>query len=514
MSIPTERGFQPCILQNENKTGIKQNTNLFITMARILYWNINNFSLSKIYSSIPALAGPAQQRLNYIVNNIMSGPVGGPPPDIIVVVEVYSRVREVSVEGTVLSPHGGAGQGVRLLLQEIQNAPALNPHGAVWSVVPPLNLGGLGQQEAVAVFYNAAVLQFTGPNLFYQGSTKSGPWGFGQSQPVNAVTFANRFNYPNEWNNVLPPGSVNFPGIGLVPINQLAGEWQYYGNPALRKIPSPFPPDNPPNRVQFPNVGCRGPFYTRFNDIAGRTLNLFAIHTSPSTASRAVLNMQRVPEMQALGLNQVNAIFGDFNVDSFGSTVGVNNWGGVGGAYTWMLPHYTGALNPTNAGAIAPSRKPYCMTHLLPNAYATPFNNVGVGVATDPQHNVYPRYGYMGSSWPEVNDSGAIDNFFTAYGGGTAVGPAAHITVINTITGTPYNVVPPPFGGGVTPELTNGLQYNGLPVSNILLAVPPANAGTGGINSPNALQQTAFRQWPNFQGIYSTSDHLPLMIDV
>jgi hypothetical protein len=80
------------------------------------------------------------------------------------------------------------------------------------------------------------------------------------------------------------------------------------------------------------------------------------------------------------------------------------------------------------------------MTHLLPATHATPFNNTG-GV-TDPRHNRYPRYGYMGSAFPFLNNVGAIDNFFTAYGGGAAVGPATNITVVNSVVGTPYTSIP------------------------------------------------------------------------
>jgi hypothetical protein len=482
-------------------------------MARILYWNINNFSRPKIQvPAPPAVALEATARLNYIVQNVFRGPVGGPIPDIIVVVEVYSRVREVGAEGTVLGSVGNAGQGVRLLLAQIRADAVLGAGGTNWCVVPPINLGTMGQREAVAVYYNATTMQFTGPNLIYllYGAVP-------QSQPVNAATHAAIANYPPNWVADMPAlgRTTNFMIGGVatpIPENQLAGEWQYYMPGTVRPIPShPAPWENPPNRIQFPNEGCRAPFYTRFLETGGaaRTLNIFSVHTSPSSARQAVLRMQNIQDMAAVAGGQVNVVLGDFNVDTFGG-----DWG----AYNWMMPPggiYTCELDPRvgHAGPVVPARKPYCMTHLLPTAHATPYNNTGMGVPTDPQHNVYPRYGYMGSSWPNINNSGAIDNIFTAYGAGA--GASANITVVNTVTGTPYNLLGGATPAGVTAELTGGLPYaSTLVPPNQLVTSPPANAVTGGIDSPNLFHLGVFQGWPNFGKIHSTSDHLPVMIDI
>lgn len=491
-------------------------------MARILYWNVNNFSLPKIQAVAPIPAyGPNQaaDRLNYMVQGIMRGPVGGPIPDIIVIVEVYSRVRELGSEGTVLKSTSNAGQGLLTLLAQIR-ADAVLGVGTNWCLVPPINVGLLGQREAVAVFYNATNLQFTGPNLLYQlyGPPPPGT-NIGQSQPVNAATHAAITNYNPGWAAALPAlgRTTNFPvggGTVAIPENQLAGEWQYYAAGAPRPIPSPAPPAVPPNRIQFPNLGCRGPFQTRFLEIAtNKTINLFSIHTSPATAKQAVRQMQQVPEMTAVAAGEVNVVLGDFNVDTF------NAFGTPGNAYNWMLAPggiYTCQLDPRigHAGAVVPARKPYTMTHLLPPNDAKPFNNLGV--VTDPQHNVYPRYGYMGSSWPAINDSGSIDNVFTAYGAGAAPPGASNITVVNTLTGTPYNFIAP-APAGVTAELTGGLNYpshlpmgwltNGLNTNPVLGGIDPLG--------PWALAYPGiFTVWGNYGKVYSTSDHLPLMVDV
>ncbi|MBV9788005.1 MAG: hypothetical protein JOZ51_07530, partial [Chloroflexi bacterium] len=61
--------------------------------------------------------------------------------------------------------------------------------------------------------------------------------------------------------------------------------------------------------------------------------------------------------------------------------------------------------------------------------------------------------------------------------------------------------------GGVTAELTGGLPYPAILTNPI-----PLGAAPGGINPP--VDTINFQGWQNFGGIHSTSDHLPLMIDI
>lgn len=467
--------------------------------TRILYWNISNFSLPKIYATgSPPEVAEAADRSTLIVNEIVAG--GPAPPQIFVVVEVYSRTDEVSLEGTVISQAGNAGAGALLLLNRLRRT-----LGDTWCLVPPLRLGEGGQQEAVLVFFDAAVLQFQGPNLFFNRFPDT-VTPIGQGQPVAAETFNQIIDYPPEWKNCLPwpnnpiaqlrlaARTTDFPGAININEYQLAGQWEYYIPP--RCIPSPIQPPYPTNRIFFPNVGCRAPFWTQFRELAmgGRTLNLFAVHTSPGSARQAVINMQQVAEMASSPQpNTVNVIFGDFNVDSYSCSAD---------AYTWMVNgQYTMQLDPrvNHAGPLVDARKPYLMTHLLPTAQGWPFN--AAGGPADPQHNVYPRYGYMGSAFPQINDSGAIDNFFTAYGAPAAAPVRNNITVVNPVIGTPYNAIPAPTG--VTAELTGGLAYPQVLADHI----PP-----GGVNPP--VDTINFQAWKNFGRIYSVSDHLPLILDV
>ena len=495
-------------------------------MTRVLYWNIENFSRLKIAGGLIAA-----NRLAYMVQAVMRGPVGGPIPDIIILVEVFNRIREVGTEGIALRWTRPVGQGLHLLLAALRADPVMSPGGPGapnWCMVPPLILGEFGQCEAVGVFFNATHLQFTGPNILFNLHG-----GIGWSQPATPATLGNRLGYSPNWLPEMPaPGRQTVFGGVAVPENELAGEWQYYTFPPMRPIPSPPPPATPPNRIHFPNQGCRGPYQTRFTDHAHvgglRTLNFFAIHTSPATAGGAVATLPHVPPIAAVPpavpgqLGQVNVVVGDFNLDPF-FPLDFNIYNPL----LAPLGIYTMLLDPrvAHAGPARPARKPYCMTHLLRGTAvlpavpdAKPYNAIGAAGPNDPQHNVYPRYGYMGESFPVVNNSGAIDNALVAYGAGLAAPPANNITVVNTITGTPYNAVAPPPGAGVTAELTGGMNFpSHFPAPNMLLNVPPATAPIGGIDStaPAALAQEAiFQTWNHFRIARSTSDHLPLIFDV
>lgn len=532
-------------------------------MIRILYWNLENFSSAKIGLGgapapipvappgaapplTPALA--AANRFHYIVTSVMGGVLaGGQIPDIIVVVEVYVRDNNVNVEGTVINDFGNAGRGVIALLNRLRVNSVLGAlaAGTNWCVVPPLKLGEFGRTEAVAVFYNAARVQFVGPNAYY-GIPFFG--GIGWSQPCVVPAMGPQpapIAYPNGWLPYLPAlnrTTTLVPGGPAIPENQLAGEWQYYpANPAPPAAPArPYPPMVPPqispNRIHFPVRGCRGPFLTQFLEVAPpgmprRTLSLFSMHTSPQTAPAAVTQLQNVPAiMSPPGASEIKIVLGDFNVDPFSTAPNGNN--NFTNYYAPLLPPpvpvlpvgppypgiYSMALDPRNppgpAGMLNPVRSPYCMTHLLPTNTATPYNTLGV--APDAQHNVYPRYGYMGTTrvMPQISTSGAIDNILTAYGANAVPPPPGgpqNVTIVNTITGKPYTMFPIP--AGVTPELTGGAGFNStMPPPNMLNGAPPG--GVTSMVAGAAAQLAQFRSWQWFGLVRSVSDHLALVIDV
>jgi hypothetical protein len=464
-------------------------------MTRILYWNLQNFSLPKIFDTTnwPAFV-QSQNRLNHILNEVIAPtpplPANSPPPpDIIVISEIFSRTREVSYEGNVVGSGTRVGQAVLRLLDSIRNR-----LGNTWCCVPPISLGNFGIREAVAVYYNSAALTFTGPYVWSQAV------GLNLSRPSTAPNIANVVNYPISWQNALP--NPTNP-IGVLQLNRtwaagggaMINEWQGAGQFEFYNVP---PAGG--GRINFPGPNNRGPFYTRLLDAGGRTIRLFTVHTSPATAVAATVNVAGITELQAIAANEVNVILGDFNVDTFnmavnGAYVPIENLG-----YEMLID----SRDPAN-NAVTPARLPYCLTHFLPNAYATPFNNGG-GL-TDPQHNVYPRFGYMGSTTAAhlPSDAGSIDNVFTLYppGAGAPVPAGYQQTIVNTVVGKPYNQLAP-APAGVSAELIAGYGYN----SSLANAIPQP----GGVAAAAGIG--AFRNWPNFQRIVGTSDHLAIVFNV
>jgi hypothetical protein len=479
------------------------NTLWGVEMTRILYWNIQNFTMNTIDDS----SRTAAEKLDYILEvfNFDS------PPDIFVVVEVFARTGEAAtVEGTVLQPYLPSAKACLALLNSIRNIDGCEN----WCLVPPLALGGMGFTEGVAVFYNPHNLQFTGPRLYYKLHHDPND-RTGQAQPVHQNTYNRIVDYPLSWKNCLPNPQNPIAGLQLdrewpftIGVNQkvqlkewnLAGEWQYW----LRNRPIPsFDTFLNANRIQFPSSGTRAPFWTQFFDlesahtITPRVLNLFTVHTSPGTADQAIEKMAGASEMTMVNDDAVNIILGDFNVDSFSDSASAYNWM-INGIYTMHWDPRVG-----HAGNVEPARMPYCMTHYLPVRNATPFR---AGPMPDARNNVYPRFGYMGSAWPKVDLSGAIDNVFTAYGQDAGGPPAQnHMTIINNVVGTPYNRIPAP--AHVTAELTSGVHIASSMINEI-----PLNPPLGGILPP--VDTIAFTHWRNFGKIRGTSDHLPLLIDV
>jgi hypothetical protein len=468
---------------------------------RILYWNIQNFTMKTIDNT-----RCATDKLDHIIQ-VFNSDV---PPDLFVVVEVFARTDEaVAVEGTVLPQYYPSAKACFALLGEIRAQPGMEE----FCLVPPLALGSVGYTEGVAVFYNPNSLQFIGPRLYYKWNIDPASQ-IGQAQPVRQNTYQHIIDYPLNWKNCLPnPGNTiaelrldrDWPfNIGLhqpVRIKEwnLAGEWQYWRK--KRPVPSGDVFLNSA-RIQFPGSGNRAPFWTQFYDLDAqvtnpRVINLFTVHTSPPTAVKSVERMGEALEMTTVDNNAVNVILGDFNIDSFSPKAE---------AYDWLLTsHYTMHWDPRvgHTGDAVEARMPYCMTHYLPVTDATPFR---AGRNPDAQNNIYPRYGYMGSAWPILNLSGAIDNVFTLYGPNSGGPPAQNnMTILNKVVGNPYNKITAP--ATVTAELRGGVLA-GSTMSNEIPQVDP----TGGIKPWR--DTIAFSDWRNFGRIRGTSDHLPLLIDV
>lgn len=504
-------------------------------MTRVLYWNINNFSFDRFFN----VNHPSYNQFYYfyLLDVILAC-----RPDVIVVVEVSDQNLPVGlVEGTPLV-RGGGSSATLWVLDFLWTFERLNLLTTDFYLVPPLTSGHGRYRESIAVFYNRNNLEFLGPLVFGDLVDATGTIAYSNlSHPFNGcddplarglTRLTSQFNvtpYQNFsnglWQGCLPNRPVNLgtqvildyydsiygPGFrGNIPNfpvplneNQLAGQSQFFAGGLPQWDPEPtLQLFGGPNRISFPGIWNRSPFLTSFYDNQNnRIIKLFSVHTSPATARQAVQNLANIPEIQNVNADEVSVIVGDFNVDSFGNG---------NGAYIPLDQNYNMHLDPRNAqNQVDPARKPFCMTHLLPVRHATPFNddltNIPQG-QPDPRHNVYPRFGYMGSGTANggFSDSGAIDNIFTCYGA-RAGGPAQDMTILNAVAGSPYG---PPAN-----------------VANLQGAVPFGSL----LNVPNSLNSPNGRVDPgpfiaqglllinfagNFRPIRATSDHLPLYIDV
>jgi hypothetical protein len=463
-----------------------------IAVARILYWNVNNFSIRKIFDEgTPQEFQYSQDRLNHIVRQVIAPNA----PDVFVLVEAFRRVREVGDQGMTVGGNTRVGFAMLLLADEIRHS-----LGPTWCLVPPVNIGNFGFQESVGVYYNCQTMQFTGPWIYCQPNAAV---QINKACPPTAGNLTRIRNWKHDWldelpnpNNPDPARRLNRtwgPGPG-VNINewQSAGQWEYYTAQNVR--------------MNFPDPDNRSPFHVDFVETAApnRRIRLFAVHTSPSTAVGATIKIGTIPEVNQFPANSVSVVIGDFNVDSFDQAQN-RAYKGIGAGGYQVNPNlyqnYEMALDPWAGAFVALGRKAYCMTHLLPGNLATPFNNTGV--PTDPQHNVYPRRGYMGGvniNTQGASDTGAIDNAFVHYTPGTLTLPR-NTTIVNTIAGKPYTQQPAPPGVGVA--LTGGVGY----ASSLANPIPP-----GGVNPP--VDPLGFGNWNNFGKVYSTSDHLALSVDV
>ncbi|AZJ32262.1 hypothetical protein SAMN05444344_3065 [Tenacibaculum mesophilum] len=452
-------------------------------MARVLYWNIQQFGINKINnpsrkrqrgSSLSGQAASVNRR-QYIMDTIVAH-----PPDILVIVETSTGG---GAEGTLVT--AGGSQGALDLLNRIRAALGVN-----WMLVPPLILGVGGVSEGISVYYNSANLNF------------SGPWGWqgggNSSDSIANIGAPNLATYAAPWNNCLP--AVAVPGGNInagINSNRLAGQWLFTDNAM------------PPNRLQFPGVGNRPPYLTTFWEAANnRTIKLLSYHAPPNNvaAANGTNQLSNVREItNDLNADEVGIIVGDFNVNIFNAyfePIAYNN-------LISFLPAgagYTRAINPTaNNGW---PDKGYVFTHIKTSNKAKPWFTNG-----------YPGYEYVGSN-PNFQGYNSIDNILTRYGA-AAGGPAANITIINRVTGSPYNRVMPTPGGAPAghyvyatnmSQIPIGAPNAGLPVA---LPLPPNGPGGNGGIAPGTIGGLSqFKGWSNYGHIRSTSDHLPLIIDI
>lgn len=508
-------------------------------MVRVLFWNIQQFSLPKIRG-----AGAGAQRLGYITRDIFNQNC----PDVFVIVEVKGSNRVEGANGGddgKLNIYPG-GQATFNLLQTIRQVTNTVDNPLGWRLIPPITTAWGGAQESVAVYYNANRLQFVGPFIWTQNAPVN-PLVNGQARPrtttdpnTGAPIVYDPANYPAAtavtpaWNSTLPAGRntpINFNlATENIPENQLAGQWWWPG-----WDDNAFDPNRHANDgLCFPYPGFRKPLLTQFLELnvngigyTGRIINLYSLHLAPSTttAVRGLRCFNTIAEINTAvsAANNIDVVAGDFNIDSFNAFRGRNATNPYYrlveiNHFTMQFPPYTNN-DGANPYQVDDNLLPYRLTHYLPVDKATPFNNTGTVVLPAPTHNVYSRLGCMGSTQrdPEdrrrwiPNNSGAIDNIFVRYGAGTG-GPATRSTIANTVVGTPY------VGDNNPNQFTYDSSLNYPPENPFNNQGYPDNS-TLDPNSPESVEARnrcdEFRDIENnFGFIHSVSDHLPIIVDI
>lgn len=430
-------------------------------MSRLIYWNLQDFAQNKIANAktTPTGAGglnPAersQQRLLFILWMIHAA-----DPEIFILVETETGRNDV--RGQVVRSNPGAVT----LLQALQG---LNNN---WRLVPPIKTG---PSEAVSVYYRQENLIFTGP------------WRWPGGAQATAQPGGNAADYPFEYNQ----------GIGNRVIPQGA---QYNVGQNERQMAAQiafnFSADHPNFAGQNINFRrFRAPYMTTFAELnqtgnVSRNLTLFGIHAPASNNARQYLrelaNIAQISD--GLTNNEARVIAGDFNWNLL-----QNDWTMRTSYQPLINRGYTLELSPPNPPNNNNNGFPwYFATHMKPT-------NSAVYWSTNNNTVYYPGYGYFSDT------NFAIDNIFTRYGT-NAHGPSLNFTVFNPIVGAPYDRHPPPTPNTPIGDLDLPIVMNNQVYQN---PVQP------GMAFQNGLPQN-FRGWTNFGGIRSTSDHLPLVVDL
>jgi len=437
--------------------------------AKILYWNVEKFGNKKISDTGEPGDDPdfddngqlGPLRLAYMLDTFAAGqhPLGTPfLPDFIIIVEV-GKGTAGNQEGQLVNANGA--NGVAALLNAIRQEARLIANGEDWRAVPPIVVGEQGRGEGVAVFYNSAAWYFLGPDD--RGAAYPAP--FQRALPHRRIP--NDYGiaaYQNKWED-----------------RQL-GQWQY---PIRVRAAKQARRD-----LKFPGAGNRPPWLTYFGTVAGNPptlLRLMSVHTSPPTAADGTKQVAKIDTMMdpmVDAAQQIDVILGDFNVGNLDAA----NWAPDGPLRPFLIdanPRYAAILKPNDD--LEAQYDSYYMTQCRKLSQSKIEEN-------NEPYGHYPGYGYLSLS---------IDNAFVRRHNVAPPAVQPNATIVDRVFDNPYRAaagppVPAPYTGVIT--YANALNID-LP--NILTHL-----------DQNPEANDAFREWPNFGRIRSTSDHLPLIFEV
>lgn len=429
-------------------------------MTRLLYWNISEFEFNRICPQ----GGDAhvQDQVDYILQVMTVS-----NPQMIVIVEVKS---EFGGGRGFLNEDGGGAAGCELLMAYMASL----PNGSDWRLVPPIQTG---DDEAVAVFYDQGKFIFTGPNIWEGASKRTG----------NTTEYATPFK-DLVGRRVIPNGASHNTGRSE---HACAARVAGFDRPddACWKTTSGRPTRSP-YLVTFAGLGT-------LNNVVAN-LSIVAVHApskgGPDEKENYITLLAQVPEITGpLGNDEIRIVVGDFNLNSANR----KDTGQV---------QYNTKYDPLGA-------PPACLEILMKadgrkqddnGGYMSLFTTRLKALKQQPTYwsgaklkNTYPGYAY---TLGEVCSS--PDNAFLAHGAGVNV--AKSLTIINPIVGSPYNVFPfaPPNPSIGTVSFP---RCSAVPV-DLKQSAPKYTQG-------QAETKDSFTTWHNYERFYTTSDHLPLVIE-
>jgi hypothetical protein len=476
-------------------------------MTRILFWNIENFSINKIFSASTVRkrghGGLSEAQSATQRRAVISAVLTAAAPDIIVIIEVSSGDNNPNL----LATQTGGINALAMMQFRLNNPMTMVAGG--WNAVPPLYTGVGGVAETIGILYrrtnNAGTLHryFTGPNIWTGGHN-----GY-SVRPANGV--------PAPYNGgVLAPGTVNVNGMlvppGLGGVRQIPAGAQHNGglnedvvaariffNTLGGGLVAPAP-------VAF--GGLREPFMATFTEANGmgvvaRDITVFGVHSPPTNpaATNYITTLSTIGEIVGpLGVNETRVIGGDFNVSLFAVNGTPSNLynplTGGAGAYTLLVSPTAGGV-PMNLEQY----QGYFSTHIRTKdktaASRFLWSNGG-----GPGQSFYPGYGYVGSNfapppfysidnvlvWPHVG----MHNYQT--------------TILNTVTGTPLNGVMAPPDGPPQGTIALASQFTAAPMGFPVAPTAPAYPGIGAAGN--------LTSWNNYGRVRNVSDHFAIFADV
>lgn len=474
-------------------------------MTRILFWNIENFSINKIFSASikrqRGHGGLSDQMAAIERRNLIRAVLTAANPDIIVLIEVSSGDND----GSALATQTGGINALAQMQFGLNNPATALPGG--WNAVPPLYTGTDGRAETIGILYrrtNAAGTvhrYFTGPNIWSGGLA-------GWSHPPGGAVPA-PYTVPP-----IPVGTVNVDGMlvppGYGPVRQIPAGALHNGGLNENVVAARIAFDDTMGAAINFN-GLREPFMATFTEatappgnVVQRNITIFGVHSPPNNPAAAnylttLSTMQDI--VGGLGANETRVIGGDFNVN----LLAVN--GTASNAYNPLTAgpgQYTLLVEPTAAGVPAnlDQYQGYFSTHIR-GKDKTAGSKFLWSDPNDPTLSYYPGYGYVGSNFVAAPFY-SIDNIL--------IWPHQappynyQTTIMNSVMGTPMNAVampadnPPPGTAVLASQFTAPpLGWPGTPTA----ANYPGIGGAGNLTS-----------WVNYGRIRNTSDHFALLADI